>query len=294
MDKFKKILHRILFPSARIGIPLGILFIIFVGIVFAAGLEGTAISYPAYLLSAYGLFLLVIYVLAPIGRAVICVLRRIPFIDRCFADAAYRMRLFLCFGTAVNALYALFKLITGVRFHSAWFISIAVYYFALCAIRFAVIGNDVLHVRRQRQSEIRQWKSCRIVGALLLMLGLALSGVTVQVVRDDRSYTYPETIIFAVALYAFYRIIAAAVRLLRRSSEESATAFAVKLIDITVAVVAMFTLQVAMLSAFGEGTVPAKAMNIATGTAAMAFVLGAAGYMMTAATRKVRELAEQE
>ena len=251
MKKFKQYLHHIASPPKFLAIILGTLYITFVVAVFALDLEGTPVSYAAYLLSAYGLYLLVMNLLVPFGRLLIRIARRIPFIDRCFTDPAFRMRVFLYFGTAVNVIYALLKLRTGVRLESAWFISIAIYYIALSTIRFVVIRNEVWSLRQGSRDTDREHRTCRTVGILLVLLGLTLSGMITQVVRDGRSYSYSGNVIFAVATYAFYRIIAAAVRIFRKSAMQNETAFAVKIIDFCVAIVAMYTLQTALLSTYG-------------------------------------------
>lgn len=66
---------------------------------------------------------------------------------------------------------------------------------------------------------------------------------------------------------------------------------AAKAVDFTIAVVAMFTLQMAMLDPFGKGARKfAYIIDIATGSAATAVILGIATYMIIHSRKQIETL----
>ena len=77
---------------------------------------------------------------------------------------------------------------------------------------------------------------------------------------------YPNVVIYLIALYAFYRYITAVIRIIKGREEDRVYLSAARSIDMSFAVTEIFTLQVAMLSQFGQGR-DYHVANIVTGTA---------------------------
>ena len=289
MKQLRRILRAVFFPPASTGIALGILFLLLIAATFLFGLEDTTFAYAAYLLSAYGLYLLVQCALVPLVRKVLRQLRRIPAVDRYFSDKVFAARVNLYRGFLINIAFVLFKLISGIIYRSYWFIAVAFYYLVLVFVKAGVVRSDLRGRRSGATTQRDEWKIYRRTGWLLLLLNFALSILVFHVVRRGETYTYPGFLIFAIAAFAFYRISMAAAKVLARRKTESPLFRASRTVDFTVAVVAMFTLQTAMLSAFGGEDARATAVfNTVGGITAVVIVLTTAAVMILTTQKQLR------
>ena len=293
MDNLKKLLNAVLFPKKAYGIVMGIIFIAASIAVILLELDGSPVAYVSYLLGAYGLYLVIMASAVPLVKRVKIWMRKNPYIDRYFTDAGFNARVALYRSAILNIGYAIFKLAVGLRLGSMWFVAIAVYYMILSGIRFVLIRTDLRVLKRDGDESLllHEWKAYRTSACLIMLLNLSLLGIVIQVIRDGRSYSYPGTIIFAMAFYAFYRIVVAAIRLFRDRKNRGPVFSAAKTIDFTFAVIALFTLQTAMLSTFDEsGSAFAFTTNIVGGSATFAIVLGIASYMIIRSSKQIKLL----
>lgn len=212
-------------------------------LVFGLGLEGTALAYTIYPLSAYALLVLVLAAVRRMRRLVDCLAQTAPFCAL-LGDARRRERASLALGTAVSFGYALYRGALGLLYGSAWFGASAAYFLALAGLR------TFLMTAGRREGSARQAaRRHALTGACLLLLNLAMLGVIVQVVRKNAAQTYPGHLIYASAAFTFYSVIAAAVRRFRRGAglEEQA----VRGVNLVAALFSLLTLQAAMLEQFG-------------------------------------------
>ena len=291
MKQLKAIAKTLLFPPLAVVlllVPLSCGLLVYV---FASGQEDTALAYAAYALSAYALVLAcaaVPRVLRLGGQ-----LRQNALVDRVVSDYAYRTHLMLRIGLLLNLGFAAFKLCTGVIFASYWLIALGVYYALLAMIRFFLL-------RRQGEAGAAavdlaaQYRAYRLTGVLLLGLGVVMSAIIFQVVRDNRTYSYPGSIIYAFGAYAFYKIIMAAVNLIRRRGRDTPLFAAARCLNLATAIVSVFSLQTALLSAFGtEEPVFRLVANAASGTAVCAAILLMAMVMIRRGNRSLRSLRKQ-
>ena len=292
-DKLKTILYAVLNPPKWLGNVLGLLFVALCIAALLLSIDGL-LAWFIYVLSAYGLYLLVRCAVLPLLRRGTTLLRRNPWINRYYTDSAFNARVILYRGFILNICYAVFKLSVGIWSRSIWFIAIAIYYIALCGIKFALVRDD-LRTWRGKKPMQHGWRAFQTAGILLFLLNIALTGMIVLVVAQGNSYSYPGFIIFAIAFYAFYRIVMAAIRLLRGRKEKDPVFSAAKIIDFVFAVVALFTLQTAMLSTFdGDDAQFTAFFNSLSGIAASAFVLLAALYMLVRARREIAQAKEKD
>lgn len=287
MNKFRKMLHTILFlPFPANIITVGISLTL-VAVVLALGLEGP-VAYFAYLFSAYGLAVLVAFFIPGVKKG-IAKARTVRVIDRYFSDLEFRSRVMLYSGTAFNILYALFKLISGIVIPSYFFVTIAVYYLMLAVLKFSLVRSD--YKWKLRSDEIvlhTEWRIYRRTGWLMSLLNLTLAGIIIQVIRDGDSYRYPGTLIFAMAAYAFYRISIVIVSLIRDRKRRTPLFSAAKSLDLAVAVVSMFTLQTAMLHSFNSDGSSTGLFNTISGIAVLMIILGISLFMVFNARRRTK------
>lgn len=288
MNKWKKVIHALLFLPSLWGIIIFVLSLFFVAGVFVLDVSETPIAYAAYLFSAYGLYVFIMSVIVPMTHKIIARLHTYKYIDRYFTDEDFHARVSLYRGAVFNVIYALFKLITGIVYRSFWIIAIAVYYIALCGIKYVLVKNDVTALRRKEANLSHEWKTYRKASVLLLLLNITLIGIIVQTVWKGQSYSYPGFFVFAMAFYAFYRIITASIRLVKDRSRHGPILSAAKGIDFTVALVAIFSLQTALLATYGGDNCYMIALfNSISGIAVSVIVLGIAVFMLVKAHKSL-------
>lgn len=166
----------------------------------------------------------------------------------------------------------------------------AIYYVILCAVRFYLLRRVPENERGQNLGqELRQY---RATGIFLLALNLALSGVATQIVRDGYGSDYPGLLIYAAAAYSFYTLTIAVANAVRFQRFHSPVLSAAKAVNLTTALVSMFTLETAMLTQFNtEGEQFRLIMTACTALAVCLAVLSVAIFMVIVANKKLRRLA---
>ncbi|MCM1382365.1 MAG: hypothetical protein NC192_10530, partial [Muribaculaceae bacterium] len=295
----KKFILKILFPPvwvivlcSVIGFPMMIISLEFLS-------KSNPISYVSYLLSAYALTVLCanfprakkrINELIHGDEIKIIVafrkfMRRYKYTSLYLDDIEFRARVSLYSGLAINLFYAVFKCATGVIFRSAWLWAIGIYYVMLSAIRFTLLRNVRITDKKEHGTErkIHEYKSARMCGIMMFALNIAMGGMTVQMIWQNRYYEYKGYIIYISALYAFYSLIMAIVNIVKFSKRNNAILSAAKILALAGALMSMFALQTAMFSAFGGSAEFQRLMNTLTGGAVCLITVGMALFMIVRA-----------
>ena len=162
--------------------------------VFVAGLADTPLAYAAYTLSFYALVL-----------ACACIPRLIRLserarenehVSRFLSDYAFRTYATLGLGLLLNLGFAAFKLAAGAVYRSYWLVALGFYYAVLALMRFFLLRR-LGGLRPCAPNLLAQYRTYRLTGALMLALNLVMSTIILQVVRDNQTYSYPGTIIYA-------------------------------------------------------------------------------------------------
>lgn len=210
--------------------------------------------YAAYLLSAWALCIICvraalvfrrggIKTLAPVRRAL-----ELPGVERYVHDRRFRGEVQLWQGLFAGTAYAVFKLVTGAIYGSAWFICVGVYYLLLGLVRCVLAFGG-----RRAKSERAELRLCLGCGGLMFLVSLGAAAVTVNMVVYDHFYAYPGYVIYASALYAFWALIQSVLNVARSRSLKSPLLAVSRLISLDAALMGMLALQTAMLAAFGDG-----------------------------------------
>ena len=180
------------------------------------------------------------------------------------------------------------KFAMGVYYRSNWFITLALYYLILTLMRLLllrsshIIGSDLA----------REYRQYRRVGAVLLLTNFALTGIVLLYVRQNQSFHYAGSLIFVMALYAFYAVIMAIRALVIYRRHGSPVLSAAKVTSFAAALITMLALETAMLSRFDAGgdTAFRHTMVAATGGVISIVLTVTAGYMMLHATKELKRL----
>lgn len=251
--------------------------------IFAAEKTESALAYAVYSMSAYSLCILLASVPAlavKIKAAVFSsrIMRKISGTrlgGKYLNDLAFRGGLSIYQGMAVNFFYVIFRIVAGVRYRSAWFISMAVYYLILGGMRAFL----VFHYRRHDdKQEIRCY---RRVAWLLFLLNIPMGGMIILMVQTNSGFSYPGYVIYLSAFYTFYAMTVSIVNLVKFRALGSPLLSAAKVLNFVSAMMSILGLQTAMIARFSQnGENYRKMMNAITGGFVWGIVILVALYML--------------
>ena len=294
MERLKAILKNIFFlpplPTVLIAIPSFIFVFVMLGIE-----NHSALAYIAYILSAYAMIITVTglpRVIEAIRNGVgnLTLLKRIrgtALGGRLLGDDIFRSEITLHGGLFVNLLYAAMNLFSGIRYRSAWFVALAFYYALLSAMR-AVLVRYV-HRKSVGQDIPAEFQRYRACGIILLLMNQALVGIIIYMVTQNRGFSYPGLMIYAMAMYTFYITISAVFNVIKYRSHGSPVMSAAKAISLTAALVSMLSLETAMLAQFGGGKEFRRIMLGVSGGVVCALVLAMVIYMIARSTKQLKK-----
>lgn len=300
LQKMKEILKKIFIllpvPTLLIAIPSYALVIY----VLANDMENTAISYAAYLLSAYAL-VITITGMTGIVRLIRQSINKhplvkkaldAPLLGRYLREDMFRAEAALYQGFFINLLYAGIKMFSGIFYRSVWFITLAVYYILLALMRASLLH----YVRKDEGNKVSEWKRYRLCGIILLFMNFALSGIVTLAVYQNSGFEYPGVLIYIMALYAFYATITAVRNVIKFRRYGSPILSAAKVISLTAALVSMLSLETAMLTQFGAADDPMfrKTMTACTGAGISIIVLGMAVFMLVRSTKQLKQCKQEK
>ena len=296
MKRLKVVLKKIFFlpplPTILIAVPS----FVFVFVMLGVG-DHSILSYLAYILSAYAIIITITGINGIIeavrnGVKKLTLLKKIRSTalgSRFLEDAVFRSEIILNCGLIVNLLYVALNLFSGIRYRSTWFIALAFYYALLSAMR-AMLARYV-HRRTVGENISAEFQRYRACGIILLLMNQALVGIIVYMVTQDRGFSYPGLMIYAMAMYAFYITITAAINVVKYRKHGSPVMSAAKVVSLTAALVSMLSLETAMLSQFGDGEQEfRRIMLAASGGIVCAIVLTMAVYMIARSTKQLKKL----
>lgn len=283
MDKWKKILWKVLFPHTLI---IFVLFNVSVVLLLYAFLGKDCpevIAYISYFVSAYGLTVVCARV-PGIVKKVKKGLYRNKYTNLLLTDKELRIRISLYGGLGINICFALFKVVMGVLYQSAWLFAMAGYNTILSGMRFILVYRDQNERKEESDYEkrLRGLHSYKICGWLMLLLNSAISAIVIMVVFHEKKIVYPGYMIYVIALYTFYCLTMAIISMVKYWQRHNPVFSAVKRIGMAKALVSTFTMQAAMLTQFGEGnSLESKMANGATGIGVCLIITTMAVFMLT-------------
>lgn len=266
---------------------------------------------PALSLMIYGMVVLgsehpltiVSYVLAFYTLTIWCV--RVPSIirywknfraenkyaKRWLSDVQLRMKVTLTGNVLWNDAYAALQLGLGIYHKSAWFYSLAAYYFSLAIMRFFLMQHTVRHKPGEKmRQELGHYRAC---GWIFLLLNLALSGMMLYMIKEDPTTKHHEITSIAMAAYTFTSLTMAIVNVVRYRKYHSPVFSASKAISLAAACVSMLTLESTMLTTFSDQamTIQSQTLFLAiSGGGVSAFIVAMAIYMIVKANGQIKSL----
>ena len=292
MARVRMILQRLLHPTrwALIAIPPPS----FAALIYLFTVQNTqsAPAYATYGMSAYSLAIWIAAIprltnrikSAIMGSEAIQKVAASQFVIRYLHDPAFRGSISIYRGMAVNFFYVAFRLATGIIYASVWFISIAIYDLALGALRMYLIIN---YHRRDPALEKRCY---RRTAQLLFLLNIPMGGMIAQMIWKNSGYFYPGYVVYLSAIYAFYAMTAAILRLIRFRRLNSPILSAAGVLSLVSAMMSILGLQTAMIARFSENAEGfRRMMNAATGGCIYIFVILIAAGMLLRGRKNRKE-----
>ena len=299
MEQFKRILKRIFFLPSLPTVILAIFGYAFVLLVAAFHVEIPVIQYLSYVSSAYALIITITgfpHFMAFI-RAVKQYINEHPLMkklrstaigERFFSDIRFRSDISLYQGLVINLLYIAMKMFSGIYYRSVWFIALALYYILLAVMRFMLLRRGKKKI--SRPPALEEMYRYRLCGIMLLLMNLALAGIVIFMVQQNRGFDYPGLLIYLMALYSFYSVIIAVINLVKFRKHGSPIMSAAKAINLVAATVSILSLETAMVARFGsDATEFRQVMTASTGGGVCIIVLGMAVFMIWKSTRQIKK-----
>lgn len=254
--------------------------------VFLKGLESWWPVYILYGLSGYLLASLCIHLPGAIRRERSWI-KAHPKVESTLKDEELKFSLELYFQQFLNFAYGVYKIAVGVIVGSAWIGADGIYNFVQALIQLFLILR-----RKKPGTLLQQWRAYRLSGWLVLLMHLTLTGIVFQMLNWNRLEKSGEIMIIATAAFAFYKFITAFVDLAKDRKHTQPINSSVRMLELTQAIFAMFSLQAGMFHTFGSGENWEHLMNIVTGCAACLLVCATGIYMLFRANREIKALQE--
>lgn len=252
--------------------------------VFLSGRETSFLAYPIYCLAAYALTVLVIAI-PKLVKQIDKTIHTNKMIKPLVEDENKRFLLGLFGEQVINFFYGGFKVVSGCLIGSWWTWADGLYNFVQGVIQLLQLSQHRKHL-----SVEKQWKRYRFSGYLILLVHLTMTGLVFMMIHQNQAEEYPGFMIFAIAAFAFYKLITAVVDVARDRKHASPVDSSVYLLDLTQALFSLFSLQVAMIHAFDDGSMNVKLMNSMTGGIVCLLVLGTGIYMIRRANRELKKM----
>ena len=162
-------------------------------------------------------------------------------------DEDLRRRLFVFIGVVVDVLWALGNLVLGIAWLSVWFITLGIYYLV-----FGLMRGALLYELRKSAActTSEQARVSRICGIMLIASVLVLSGIVTLIMIGEGSIRYDKITVIAVATFTFFSLISSIVGLVRLRSHENLLVGTNCRVNLAIALVSLFTLEIGMFSAY--------------------------------------------
>lgn len=282
LDSLLRIIKKLLFPRLwMIIILLGVSVFGLLSILINYN-DLTVFAYFLYMISAYTLIVIVI----KIPRVYFQIKTKIyknKYIQKYINDKHYRGEIMIYIGLLMNLIYVIFRMTTAYIYQSVWFLSIGFYYFVLCLVRF-----HLLRKVKKTLNNKKQLYTYKMTGYLIILLNIAMLGMIIQMMVGHKSYIYPGYIIYVSALYTFYDFINAIINIITYKKFNNPILSASKLLNLTGAMMSVYTLQTAMLSQFSINQQQfTDMMNTITGISVIILTFVIALYMIITAQRSI-------
>lgn len=210
------------------------------------------------------------------------------YTSRWFGDYRLRTNIILSGNVIWNGAYGALQLGMGIYHHSAWFYSLAGYYACLAVMRFFLVKHTLKYEPGKDRDRERVYY--RVCGWVFLIMNLALSGMMLYMIRENRVTIHSEITTIALAAYTFFTLTMAIIGVFKYRKYNSPVMSASRAVSLAAACVSMLSLENTMLTTFGsELSAADRQLFLAlSGGAISVFIVVMAIYMIINSSKKLK------
>ena len=266
-----------------------------------------AVYLAAAVLLAYAIYALVRFV-PRATAAVSSFVKKYPLLGKWMGTYEARTLLFAACSFVINVGYVVLNIVMAALMSSIWYAALAAYYFALGALRYAVLFGT-RKAKKNAQTErglaaekLRIYRNCGI--ALLIIEGVFMFAVAQFVLSGGGSIaelaaqnmrTYMMITMISSAAFTFYKMTLSIVNLVKVHKMTDPELWALRNINLAAALVSLLALQTTMTLFLSQPLT--REMSVFNGIVGLVVVLIVAGLgivMIIRANKKKKLLAAQE
>lgn len=298
-EKFKKIWAFIIAPPTWFLVISYFLTVIFIALALTLVVIGNVnpvieiLSYISYAFAgislAYTVYTIVRF--APkMKNLIVNLMRKSKIVSKLLDDWGYRTVIFAVFSLIINIAYSVFNGVIALLVGSIWYGALATYYILLTLLRGSIVAYHKNKGKyREEDVGVENVIKYRRCGVLLIILPLSLSFAILQMVRDNNAFIHYGWVVYAVALYAFYKITMAIYNMFKAKKNDDMTVKALRCVSLADALVSILALQTTLLHAFSNGGTFVAFANALTGACVCAITLILGVYMVVNANKKLKQ-----
>lgn len=197
-------------------------------------------------------------------------------------DSRLRAEVLLYFSLAVNLAYAVLQAVNGAVSRSVWAGTISFYYLTLSTIRFSLLLTNT----------VQKWKKYRNSAFIMMLLNFALLGIHCITLYMGHIIKYPGYMIYAMAVYTFYTVITAIRNVVIDRKNNDPILSASKALTLAVASISFYSLQSALISAFGDSEEFRIVMSNCVGAGVFILISAISVFMIVKGAKMIRRIAK--
>ena len=175
------------------------------------------------------------------------------FIDMWKADYRFKTMATSTLSALVGLGFTVFNVVLGIVYKSVWNISISVYYVLLAIVRGIVVHSQRKVNVADNQKKQEQYKRIYFkTHILMIFMDVCLIAPIAYMVIGERSYEYGLIPAIAMAAYTTYRITMGIINLGKSRKQENILIRELRTVNLQDSLVAVLTLQNALIIANGS------------------------------------------
>ena len=175
------------------------------------------------------------------------------FIDMWKADYQFKTLATSTLSALVGLGFTVFNVVLGIVYKSVWNISISVYYVLLAIVRGIVVHSQRKVIVADNQKKQEQYKRIYFkTHILMIIMDMCLIAPIAYMVIGERSYEYGIIPAIAMAAYTTYRVIMGIINLVKSQKQENILIKELRTVNLQDSLVAVLTLQNALIIANGS------------------------------------------
>lgn len=186
----------------------------------------------------------------------------VAFLDMWKADYQFKTLFFSALSALIGIAFTIFNAILGIIYKSVWNASISVYYMLLAIVRGIVVHSQRSSKMTDNYKDNETNRKIYIrTHIIILFMDICLIAPIAYMVIGERSYEYGLIPAITMAAYTTYRVTMGVINFIKSRKQENILIKALRTVNLQDSLVALLTLQNALIIASGSGM---KSMMVLT------------------------------